>query len=73
MYLNDNYTICALWLAKELESRGYKCIGTGRNRHKPEFYVFYFEDSEELRKEVNKILRFERYGYVSKSKNSKNW
>lgn len=70
--LNTNYTICALWLAEELESRGFKCIGTDKNKNKPEFHVFYFEDSEELRKEVNKILRFERNGYVSKSKNSKN-
>ena len=66
--LNTKYTVCALWLAKELEKRGFKCIGTDRNKSKPEFHVFYFEDTEDLRKEVDNIVRYERNGTVSKSK-----
>ena len=67
--LNTKYTVCSLWLAKELEERGFECIETGKNQKKPEFNVFYFKDTAELRNEVNRIMEENQSGKISKSKN----
>jgi len=70
MILNQNYTVCSLWLANELERNGFECIGTGTNQKKPEFNVFYFKDTEELRNKVEEITRRNQNGKISKSKNN---
>ena len=70
MIKNQNYTICSLWLAKELERFGFECIGIGANKTKPGFNVFYFEDTEDFRNKLKQI-RSNQNGKVSKSKNSK--
>lgn len=52
-----DYTVLTLWLAKELQNRGFECIGTGRNIKKEQFKVFYFEDSDELRQAIDEIQK----------------
>ena len=55
-----NYTVLSLWLAKELQNRGFECIGTADNTYKTGFKVFYFEDTDELREEIRNIKK-EKY------------
>lgn len=66
------YTVLSLWLAKELERRGFECAGTGENIKKKEFSVFYFYDSNELRQAIDQIQKEKQNAKakVSKSKNS---
>lgn len=67
-----HYTVLSLWLANELLERGFECIGTGTNIKKREFKVFYFEDSKELRRAIDEILKEKQNAEakVFKSKNS---
>lgn len=55
--IKTNYAIMSLWLARELESKGFKCIETGPNYYKPGFQVFYFEDTNDLRATVNELKK----------------
>ena len=47
--------VYTLRVANELVKRGYEIVDTGINIQKPQYKVFYFEDSEELRAEIAKI------------------
>ena len=66
------YTVLSLWLARELQDRGFECIGTGRNINKKQFKVFYFEDSLELRQAIDEIQKEKQNAKakVCKSENS---
>ena len=66
------YTVLSLWLARELQDRGFECIGTGRNINKKQFKVFYFEDSLELRQAISEIQKEKQNAKakVCESKNS---
>ena len=66
------FTVLSWWLAKELQQRGFECIGTGENKKKKEFKVFYFYDTEELRKEIDEIQKEKQNAKakIFKSKNS---
>ena len=37
--------------------RGFYCKGTGINRNKEGFKVFYFDDTEELRQAIDEIKK----------------
>lgn len=50
------YTIFSLRIANELAKRGFAIQGTGVNIKNPKYCVFYFEDTEELRAELNKLI-----------------
>ena len=47
--------VYTLRVANELVKRGYKIIDTGINIQKPQYTVFYFEDTEALRAEIADI------------------
>ncbi len=51
-------------MAKELGHRGFRCIGTGENKNKPGFKVFYFEDTDELRQAISEIKKEYRDGKI---------
>lgn len=53
--ISNNYAICSLWIAKELESSGFKCIKKEPNINKPEFDVFFFTDSKDLRNKIKEL------------------
>ena len=69
-----NYTVLSLWLARELQDRGFECIGTGKNINKKQFKVFFFEDSDELRQAIDEIQKEKQNAKakVSESENSNN-
>lgn len=50
------YTIFMQRIANELESKGFKVIKIAPNRKHPEYMVYYFEDSVELRTALRTIL-----------------
>lgn len=50
------FTIYSLKLANALTEKGFKCVGTSINIHKPGFKVFYFEDSEALQAAIAEIV-----------------
>lgn len=50
------YTIFMQKIANELESKGFKVIKMAPNRKHPEYMVYYFEDSVELRAALRTIL-----------------
>lgn len=49
------YTIYALRVARLLCKKGFKIVGTGINAQKPQFYIYYFEDTPEFRKALTSI------------------
>ena len=53
--------ILSLWIARELEKRGYRHINIGINYNEPKYNVYYFEDTNEIRKEINSILGRDYY------------
>ena len=42
-------------IATQLKQRGFYIIDTGINTKNPKYTVFYFEDTEELRKAVQEL------------------
>lgn len=50
------YTIFMQKIANALESKGFKVIKIAPNRKHPEYMVYYFEDSVELRAALRSIL-----------------
>ena len=57
--------ILSLWMARELEKRGFQHVKIGINYNQPKYNVYYFEDSNELRSEINKILGRKYYDKIS--------
>ncbi len=52
-----NFPIFSASITTELFNRGFKCIDSQINTRYPEYKVFYFEDTEELRAAFEDILR----------------
>lgn len=50
------YTIFMQRIANELESKGFKVIRIAPNHKHPEYMVYYFEDTVELRAALRTIL-----------------
>ena len=48
--------ILSLWMARELEKQGFQHVRLGINYNQPKYNVYYFEDTNEIRKEINNIL-----------------
>lgn len=46
------FTVFSLRIANQLTEKGFAVIGTGLNLAKPQYKVFFFEDTEELREAV---------------------
>ena len=70
--LLNTYTVHTLWLKKELEDRGFKVISTKKSSYNKNLFIFYFEDTSELRETINHILRYEMNGSLPKPTDSKN-
>ena len=66
-----HYTVLSYWLVKELGHRGFRCIGTGENKNKAGFKVFYFEDTDELRNAINEIKKEYHNAKIQKWKQEK--
>lgn len=49
------YTVFSLRIANELVSKGFKVINTGINIKNPQYKVFFFEDTNELRAEIERL------------------
>lgn len=56
MYYNNIYKIFSRSIAIELRKKGFKIIKTEPNYKKPEFDVYFFEDTPEFREVLNKIV-----------------
>ncbi len=52
---NDSYAVYTRWLAVELRKAGYKIIGTTVNEYHPEFTVWLFENTDELREKIKEL------------------
>ena len=50
------YTIFSLRIANILAKKGYQIYGSGVNAKNPKYSVFYFEDTPELRADLEKII-----------------
>lgn len=46
------YIVYMPWLAAELRDMGFKLLKTTANRNKPQFDVYWFEDSKKLREAI---------------------
>lgn len=49
------YTVFSLRIANILVRQGFSIIGSGVNAKNPKLSVFYFEDTPEFRKALNKL------------------
>ena len=56
------YRIYTRWLAVELRKLGFKIIGTDVNEYHPEFTVWLFEDSPELRAAIPELNKAHNRG-----------
>lgn len=56
MYYNNIYKIFSRAIAIELRKRGFKIIKTEPNYKKPEFDVYFFENTPEFIKVLNEIV-----------------
>lgn len=52
-----DYCVFTLKLANKLVDKGFKVIRTGINLDKPQFKVFYFEDTAKLRQAVAELTK----------------
>ena len=52
-----NFPIFSASITTELFNRGFKCIDSQINTRYPQYKVFYFEETEELRAALEDILR----------------
>jgi hypothetical protein len=55
MYYTNVYKIFKKSIAIKLRKKGFKVIKTEPNYKKPEFDVYFFEDTSEFRKVLNEI------------------
>ena len=53
--MNRPYTVFSLKLANKLVNKGFEILDTGVNVKNPKYRVFFFEDTEALRKAINEI------------------
>ena len=51
------YTIYMPWLARELQSCGFKIIRITESKNKPGFSVYQFIDTPELQSAIGNILK----------------
>ena len=55
--LNKSYRIYSRRIALELRRKGFKIIGTDVNENFPQYDVYLFEDTEQLREELTKLSK----------------
>lgn len=55
--LNKPYRIYSRRIALELRRKGFKIIGTDINENFPQYDVYLFEDTEQLREELTKLSK----------------
>ena len=55
--LNKTYRIYSRRIALELRRKGFKIIGTDVNENFPQYDVYLFEDTEQLREELTKLSK----------------
>lgn len=53
--MKKTYIIFSLRIANELVRRGFNIVETGINIENPKLKVFYFEDTEDFRKNLKEI------------------
>lgn len=51
------YAVFMQWVAFQLEKRGFRIIKMRPNRKKPEYNIYYFEDTMELHKALMEITQ----------------
>ena len=51
------YAIFMQWVAFQLEKRGFRIIKMRPNRNKPEFNIYYFEDTPALHQALLEITQ----------------
>lgn len=56
MYYNNIYKIFSRSIAIKLRKKGFKIIKTEPNYKKPEFDVYFFEDTSDFRNALNEIV-----------------
>lgn len=54
--MTNTYKVFTLKLARILCDRGFTVVGTAPNAQKPWLNVYLFEDSEELRQNIEEVL-----------------
>ena len=54
---NKPYRIYSRRIALELRRKGFKIIGTDINENFPQYDVYLFEDTEQLREELTKLSK----------------
>lgn len=54
---NKSYRIYSRRIALELRRKGFKIIGTDINENFPQYNVYLFEDTEQLREELTKLSK----------------
>ena len=54
---NKSYRIYSRRIALELRRKGFKIIGTDINENFPQYDVYLFEDTEQLREELTKLSK----------------
>lgn len=54
---NNSYRIYSRRIALELRRKGFKIIGTDVNENFPQYDVYLFEDTEQLREELTKLSK----------------
>lgn len=54
---NKSYRIYSRRIALELRRKGFKIIGTDVNENFPQYDVYLFEDTEQLREELTKLSK----------------
>lgn len=54
---NNLYRIYSRRIALELRRKGFKIIGTDVNENFPQYDVYLFEDTEQLREELTKLSK----------------
>ena len=50
------YTVYNLKIANKLARKGFKLIATGINNKNPKYFVYFFEDTEEFRAELQSLI-----------------
>lgn len=50
-----NYVVYSLRVANDLVNKGFEILGTGINIQNPQYKVFFFEDTKELREAIKAI------------------
>lgn len=51
------FTVFSLRIANILAKKGYEILGSGVNAKNPKYSVFYFEDTPQLRAEIEELIK----------------